>query len=139
MTKKLLLYFDRSETDKPIVYHLVKDYDLEVNIFRAKVTPDEYGYLVLDVTGSETALASGIEYLESFDIKISDRDRGLTWDESRCTSCGNCLPHCPTDALRIDNAETRRVMFYDEACIECLSCIDNCPFGACSSIFQDKD
>ena len=51
MTKKVLLLFPKSETEKPIVYHLVKDYDLEVNIFRAKVTADEFGYLVLDLTG----------------------------------------------------------------------------------------
>ena len=137
MTKKLLLYFDRSETDKPIVYHLVRDYSLEVNIFRAKVTPDEYGYLVLDVTGSEEDLARGIAYLETFGIKISEHDRGLTWDETKCTSCGNCLPHCPTDALRIEDARTRRVIFDGDACIDCLSCIDNCPFNACSSIFLE--
>ena len=137
MKKKLLLYFDKSETDKPIVYHLVKDYDLEVNIFRAKVTPDEYGYLVLDLSGDEGSLAAGIEYLESFGIRISDRDRGLTWDESRCTGCGNCIPHCPTQALSIADSRTRKVTLHAERCIECLSCIDNCPFGACSSIFQD--
>ena len=82
MTKKLLLYFDRSETEKPIVYHLVKDYDLEVNIFRAKVTPDEYGYLVLDLTGTEESLARGIEYLESFDIRLSERSEEHTSDSS---------------------------------------------------------
>ena len=138
MKKRFLLYFDRSETDKPIVYQLVKDFGLEVNIFRAKVTPDEYGYLVLDLTGDEEKLQAGVEYLETFDIKISDRDRGLSWDETKCTSCGNCIPHCPTEALRIADPETRRVEFDGELCIDCLSCIDNCPFSACSSIFSDE-
>ena len=53
ITKKMLLYFPECETESPIVYHLVKDYDLMINIFRARVTPDEEGFLVLDVTGSE--------------------------------------------------------------------------------------
>ena len=52
ITKKLFLYFPKSETEKPIVYKLVKDFDLIINIFRAKVTPEEEGYLSLDVTGA---------------------------------------------------------------------------------------
>ena len=30
-----------------------------INIFRAKVTPDEFGYLVLDVTGTEENIRRG--------------------------------------------------------------------------------
>ena len=45
ITRKLYLYFPKSETEKPIVYKLVKDYGLIINIFRAKVTPEEEGYL----------------------------------------------------------------------------------------------
>ena len=59
VTKKLMLYFPECETEKPIVYHLVKDYDLVVNIFRAIVTPEEEGFLVLDVTGNPGASESG--------------------------------------------------------------------------------
>ena len=135
MTRRLLLYFPRSETDKPIVYHLVKDYDLQINIFRAKVTPEEYGYLVLDVTGSEEDIERGIAYAKTFDVRVDERTKGLRWDEERCTSCGNCIPHCPTGALSISDQSSRRIAFDGELCVECLSCIDNCPFGACSSLF----
>ncbi|MHC4656143.1 MAG: NIL domain-containing protein, partial [Planctomycetota bacterium] len=48
ITKKLMLFFPKCECEKPIIYHLVKDHNLIVNIFRAKVTPEEEGYLVLD-------------------------------------------------------------------------------------------
>ncbi len=138
VTKKLLLYFPKSETDKPIVYHLVKDYDLLINIFRAKVTSDEYGYLVLDVTGTEENIEKGIQFARGFDVTVNDADKGLQWDESRCTSCGNCLAHCPTKALHIGDPESREVRFDRSLCIDCLSCIKNCPFGACSSIFEDS-
>ena len=66
ITRKLFLHFPKCETEKPIVYHLVKDYHLIINIFRAKVTADEEGYLVLDVTGEEA-----------------------------CIECLNCLDNCP--------------------------------------------
>ena len=71
-TRRLLLYFPKSETEKPIVYHLVKDYGLVINIFRAKVTPDEYGYLVLDVTGQDADIERGLEFVRGFNVQIDD-------------------------------------------------------------------
>jgi len=138
VTRKLFLYFPKSMTETPIVYRLVKDFGLEVNIYRAKVTPDEYGYLVLDVTGAEEDIEEAIRFVETFNVQINENDRGLTWDEAKCTSCGNCLTHCPTDALHLSDSETRRVAFDAELCIDCLSCIKNCPFGACSSVFEES-
>ena len=41
VTKKLMFYFPKCVCDEPIIYHLVKDYQLIVNIYRAKVTPEE--------------------------------------------------------------------------------------------------
>ena len=134
ITRKLLLYFPRSETEKPIVYHLVKDYGLMVNIFRAKVTPEEEGYLVLDVTGEEPDIERGMDYVRTFKVTISEA-RSVQWDERKCTACGNCVPHCPTEALSIPDRSTMRVVYDRTECVECLSCLTNCPFGACSSLF----
>lgn len=134
-TRRLLLYFPKSETEKPIVYHLVKDYDLVINIFRARVTPDEYGYLVLDVTGEDANIERGLEFVRGFKVQIDESNLGVRWDEQRCTHCGACIPHCPTDALRIGDPASRRVSFDGRLCVACLACIANCPYGACSSIF----
>ncbi|PLX96778.1 MAG: methionine ABC transporter [Desulfuromonas sp.] len=134
VTKRLLFFFPRCETEKPIVYHLVKDFDLEINIFRAKVTPDEEGYLVLDLTGNEANIDKGIAWLVGFGVEVREQDKGLRWDQERCVSCGNCIPHCPTKALRFE--EDKRTLGFDGAkCIVCLNCIPNCPYGACSSMF----
>ena len=138
VTRKMLFYFPKSETDKPIVYHLVKDHDLIVNIFRAKVTPEEYGYLVLEVTGTPANIESGLEFVKTFEVQVSETERALNWSESKCTSCGNCLTHCPTDALHVVDDGSMRITFDVDLCIDCLSCIKNCPFGACSSIFEDS-
>ena len=135
ITKKIYLYFPKSETEKPIVYHLVKDFDLVVNIFRAKVTANEEGYLVLDVTGEEEDIERGMEFVRSFRVSIDTVNKGVRWDAQRCTHCGNCLSHCPTQALRLRDGARREVEFVESACIECLNCLDNCPFGACSSAF----
>ena len=134
-TKRLLLYFPKSETEKPIVYHLVKDYGLVVNIFRARVTPEERGYLVLDVTGTEEDIQRGVQFARGLKVDVNEASVGVSWNAEACTHCGNCLPHCPTDALRIADGATREIGFDPRACVECLACLENCPYGACSSLF----
>jgi ferredoxin len=135
VTQKLMLFFPRCECEKPIIYHLVKDYTLIVNVYRAKVTPEEQGYLVLDVTGTEEDIERALAFVQTFDVTINHTGKGLTWDEHRCAHCGQCVVHCPTGALNIVDAATRRVTFDEAACIECLACIRVCPFGACTSPF----
>jgi L-aspartate semialdehyde sulfurtransferase ferredoxin len=135
LTKKYFLYFPKSETEKPIVYQLVKDYNLIINIFRAKVTPEEEGFLVLDITGTEEDINKGLEFIKTFNVTINEKTRGLQWNKDKCTSCTLCIPHCPTKALHIPNRKTMQVEFDNEKCIECLSCIKNCPYNACSSVF----
>ena len=135
VTQKLMLFFPRCECEKPIIYHLVKDYDLIVNVFRAKVTPEEEGYLVLDVTGTEENIGQALDFVRTFNVTINLAGKGVAWDADRCTHCGHCLPHCPTDALHIADRKTMEVAFDDSKCIECLACIKACPYGACSSAF----
>jgi ferredoxin len=134
-TKRMMLSFPKSETEKPIVYHLVKDYDLVINIFRAKVTPEEFGYLVLDVSGSDADIQRGMDFVRTFNVEVDEAGVGVVWDTQKCTHCGNCLAHCPTKALRIVDPKTREVGFFPSDCVECLACIQNCPFSACSSLF----
>ncbi len=135
VTKRLTLFFPKSETEKPIVYHLVKDHNLVINIFRAKVTPEEFGYLVLDVSGDPADVERGMAYVRSFNVDVRDSAVGVAWSADRCTHCGACLAHCPTDALRIADPATRRIEFASSACVECLACLKTCPFGACTSLY----
>jgi len=135
ITKKLLLYFPKCETEKPIVYKLVKDYNLMINIFRAKVTPEEEGYLVLDITGAEEDIEKGMDYVKTFNVEINETERGVRWKKEICTFCGICIPHCPTEALHFIDRKSMNITFDPSKCIECLNCLKNCPFNACSSLF----
>ena len=135
ITKKIYLYFPKSETEKPIVYHLVKDFDLVVNIFRAKVTPEEEGYLSLEVSGTSDRIDRAFAFLQGFDVVIHAGNKGVHWDADRCAHCGACVVHCPTQALHLADRATRTIGFCEDNCVECLACIAACPFGACSSAF----
>ena len=102
VTRKMMFFFPRCECEKPIIYHLVKDYDLVVNVFRAKVTPEEEGYLLLDVTGTPDNIERAVDFVKTFNVTVNYSGRGLVWDSARCVHCGHCVPHCPTGALHME-------------------------------------
>ena len=135
VTHKLMLHFPKCECEKPIIYHLVKDYDLVVNVFRAKVTPEEEGFLVLDVTGTEANIQHAMDYVNTFNVQVNTTGKGVVRDEEKCTHCGYCIPYCPTKALHLSDETTRKVTYNEADCIECLACIRVCPYGACASAF----
>jgi ABC-type methionine transport system ATPase subunit len=51
ISKRIVLHFPRRMVDRPIVSKLVKDFNLDFNILKASVTPDEEGLLVMELTG----------------------------------------------------------------------------------------
>ncbi len=112
--------------DKPIVYKLVKDYDLVFNILQAKITPKEEGLLVLELTGTKEHYVEGIKYIKSLGVKMQPLSQDVTRDDARCTHCGACVTVCPTSALYIDK-KTMKVIFDSEKCIACELCVRACP------------
>ncbi|MGC9313789.1 MAG: NIL domain-containing protein [Sediminispirochaetaceae bacterium] len=134
-TKKLLMNFNKELAEKPIVYHLVKDYDLIINIFRAKITADEEGFMVLEVSGTDEHIDQGIDFIRDNGVTVNEAEKGLRWDRETCTHCGNCLTHCPVEALYIVDATTREIGFDSDKCVECLNCIPDCPYNALTSVF----
>ena len=52
-SQKIVLHFPYTLVDKPIIYKLTKDFDLEFNILKAVVNPEEEGLMVLELKGDE--------------------------------------------------------------------------------------
>jgi len=129
VSKRIVLHFPHRLVDKPIVYKLVKEYDLQFNILKAYVTPQEEGLMVLELTGSDDNFNKATAYLESCGVKIQPLSQDVIRNESKCTDCGVCVPICPTGALIIDPI-TRKVHFYDNKCIACELCVKACPTRA---------
>jgi ferredoxin len=124
--KKIVLHFPHRQIDQPIVYHLVKDYDLQFNILKASITPEEEGLMVLEVSGKKEQYDLGIKYLEGCGIRIEPLSRDVTRNDEKCVQCGVCVPICPTGALSLD-LETRRIDFESSKCIACELCVKICP------------
>ena len=66
--KRIVLHFPKELVDKPLVFRLVKDFDLEFNILKAEVSPKEEGLLVLELRGEGANYKKGIRFLERTDI-----------------------------------------------------------------------
>lgn len=126
VTKKIVLRFPKRLVDRPIVYRLVKDYDLEFNILKAAITPEEEGLLVLELKGDRKEYDKGIDFLVKGGVKIESLSQDVTRNEERCTSCGACITICPAGAFELE-PETRLVIFNNEKCIACGLCIPACP------------
>jgi len=126
VAKRIVLRFPRRLVDRPIVYRLIKDYNLEFNILKASVTPDQEGLMVLELRGEQNSYDKGIEYLTKAGVNIQSLSQDVTRNEGRCTHCGACVTICPTGAFELDPA-TRRVSFDNEKCLACGICIKACP------------
>ncbi len=126
VAKRIVLRFPRRLVDRPIVSRLVKDFNLDFNILKASVTPDEEGLLIMEVTGSQENYDKGIRYLTKTGVRIQSLSRDVSRNEERCTHSGACITICPTKAFEVEQT-TRRVKFYNEKCIACGLCIKACP------------
>ncbi len=126
ISKRIVLKFPHRLVEQPIVYNLVKKYNLEFSILKASVTPREEGLLVLGLKGTDRDFQKGVEYLTKIGVHVQPLSQDVIRNESKCTHCGVCVTICPAEALVLDPV-TREVHFHDDKCIACELCVPACP------------
>ncbi len=126
VSKRIVLRFPKRLVDRPIVYRLVKDYNLEFNILKALFTQEEEGLMVMEIKGDQKDYDKGIKYLTKSGVRIQSLSQDVTRNEERCTHCGACIAVCPSAAFELEPS-TRQVNFYNEKCVACGLCIKACP------------
>jgi len=126
VSNRVVLHFPRDISNQPIIYRLVKEYDLVFNILQAKIDPDEEGLLILELSGSRENYAEGIKYLQNQGVGFQLLSQDILRNEDRCTHCGACTVMCPTEALSMNRAEMT-VEFDSTKCIACMLCMRMCP------------
>lgn len=130
--QKVVLSFPPEKVEDPITYHLIKDYNLMVNILRATIDPGKQGLMVVELSGANSQISHGINYLESVGVGVEPLTQEIQHLEERCFSCTACVPICPSSALDVDR-ESWVVSFNPDKCVVCLSCVDVCVYKAVES------
>ena len=129
VSRKIVLRFPPDLVDKAIIYHLVKDYDLEFNVLKASVTPEEEGVLVMELSGERKKYDESIRFLTETGVGVEPLIKDVVRLEERCTHCGACICVCPVDAFVVEPV-TRRIDFVGDKCIACGLCLNACPVRA---------
>ena len=130
ISRKVVLHFPKTLVNKPIICQIVKKYELEFNILKASVTPDEEGLLVLELTGKEEGVIDkAVKELRDLGVSVQPLSKDVVKNEDNCTHCGVCVVYCPTSALYLDE-DSKEVKFVNEKCIGCEICVKICPYRA---------
>jgi len=126
VNRKVVLHFPKRLVDRPLVSHLIREYNLDFNILKASITPEEEGLMVLELKGKQEDVDRGVKFLSESGIIIDSLSQNVSRNENRCTDCGVCLSVCPTGAFEVDLV-TRKVKFHDKKCVACALCFKACP------------
>lgn len=125
--KRIVLRFGTDISVKPIVYRLVKDYDLVVNIVKADVNPQKEGTMILEVIGDQSE--EGLSYLRDLGVSVQNLNQEIVRNEEKCVMCGVCTGICPTGALYMERP-SMEVFFDGDQCVFCQLCTKVCPMKA---------
>ena len=126
---KALLRFPPSHVARTVTYHLVKDYDLRINILHAQISSNSVGKLVMDIEGSEENLARALGFLKGEGVECELLNGSVAWNEAACVHCGACTAVCPAGCLTMDT-ESWTLVFDRATCLVCQACVKACPVGA---------
>ncbi len=134
ISRRVVLHFDKDIVGQSIVCRLAKDMDLEFNIIRAYVTPEEEGLLVMELSGAASNYEEGMRYLSQMGVVVQSLNQDVVRDEVKCTHCGACVNICPAKAFTVDMA-SRKIDFAGDKCVACGLCIKACPARAMEARF----
>lgn len=137
MKTKYVLTYAADTVSEPLLWKLVKDYDLKVNILRASISPGQEGNLLVEFdVDDEGRLARAVSWIESTGVTCVSVSKRLSWKEEACVDCGSCTGVCFSGAIAMDRA-TWKLAVTPEACVACGSCVTACPFGCFALDFGD--
>ena len=97
--KRMVLRFTKKTWNQPIVYRLVKEFNLAFNILKASIFPKEASLMVLEISGAEADFDRGMTYLKDCGVVYEPLEANIKKDENRCVLCVACSSVCLTEAM----------------------------------------
>ncbi|MEN8199521.1 MAG: NIL domain-containing protein [Thermodesulfobacteriota bacterium] len=128
-TRIYILRFPKETSNNPMIYQLVKQYDVELNILKADILPGREGVMILELKGTKDKVRKGLEFLRSEGVQAERLAAAINRDDDKCFQCGACTGICPVGALFIKRPGME-VIFDPEKCTGCSLCVPVCPVRA---------
>jgi L-aspartate semialdehyde sulfurtransferase ferredoxin len=129
-TQIYILRFPKDTSDRPFIYQLVKEYDIEFNILKADILLQREGVMILELKGSsKNNVKAGLDYLRSLGVQVERLAARIRRDDEKCFQCGACTGICPAGALFI-RRPSMEVVFDPQKCTGCSLCVPVCPVRA---------
>ena len=128
-SKKVVIRYPADIVGQPIIYQLVKEYDLVFNILKARVFPRREGMMVLELAGLKENFDGGVRFLKEKGLRVEPLSKSVSQNSEKCVHCGACTAFCPTDALSLERP-SMKVLFDPEKCSGCEFCVTACPTRA---------
>lgn len=128
-TRIYFIRFPKETSDKPVIYRLIKQHDVEVNILRADILPQSEGIMIIELRGTKINVKDALLYLEELGVEIERLATKVRRDDEKCFQCGACTGVCPVGALSI-RREDMAVLFDADKCTGCSQCVLICPVRA---------
>ncbi len=129
ISQRIVIKYPPRLIEKPVLCQLTRHFNLDFNILRAEVSPEEGGLMVLNISGERDNYSAALQQLEAEGISIQNLSRDIVWDEAQCTQCGLCVSLCPSKAL-CASQKTQEMSYDPEKCVACEYCILICPVQA---------
>lgn len=123
---RVILEYPPECSDKPLTYHLVKDFDLRINILRGTITAGKEGKLLVEVESEEENIERGLDFLRGEGVGIKLMSQQVVLEEEKCIHCGACTAVCFSGALQM-NRQDWKLLFEPEKCLACELCVAACP------------
>lgn len=124
--RRFVIKFTEDKFRKPLTYHLIKEYDLKVNILRATITEGQEGRLLVEIEAELNNIQKGINYLKSEGVNVIPIEKQLNINSDNCIHCGACTAVCFSEALTMDTL-TWEININKEKCVACGLCVKACP------------
>ena len=111
MSEHLRLTFPEDQVTEPVIYHIVKDFDVVPNIRRAAIE-NHFGWLIIELDGTPSNIDAAKAYLTTQGIKVDSAEGDIVAGSRRRTahptsqpgatlSRGYWLPQSPNSATTL--------------------------------------
>ncbi len=133
MAEKYVLGYDSGTVSEPILWKLIKDFNVQVNILKASISPGLEGSLLVELHAEqdgdgENTIEKALAWLNSIGVSCVSVAKRLSWNEDLCVDCGACSGVCFSQALTMDR-ESWKLHADKDTCTACGNCVKACPFG----------